>query len=314
MKAGSERQPAVGIVMPVHNRRELTLRCLRSLAHADTSGLCVRTFVVDDGSIDGTSDAIAEQFPEVVVIPGDGSLHYAAGTNRGIAAALDWGADHILAMNDDSIVHPNFLQSMIASAQREERSVIGALLLLLSEPHRVMQVAPQWRTFRGGWYVPEDLTAFTVPTELFPVETIVGNCILYPREAVEECGLLDETNFPCGWGDVQYVARLKRARWRLFVDPKARVWCEPNTYPAPLHTQSASSVLRTLFQDERHPLNMKRQWTARWHSAPSRVAATAAFSIYIAMLSLKALGIGRATRPTRDRSLVPSAGRESTAP
>jgi GT2 family glycosyltransferase len=78
----------IEIVTPVHNRREETLQCLRSLARAESSGLDLHVIIVDDGSTDGTAEAVATQFPDVEIIRGDGSLWYTAGTNRGIQAAL----------------------------------------------------------------------------------------------------------------------------------------------------------------------------------------------------------------------------------
>ena len=58
----------VVIVSPVHNRREITLQCLRSLSRIDRDGLNVHTIIVDDGSTDGTAEAIKRDFPQVELI------------------------------------------------------------------------------------------------------------------------------------------------------------------------------------------------------------------------------------------------------
>ena len=290
----------VGIVIPVHNRREITLQGLRSLSRVDTTGLDVRTFIVDDGSTDGTSDAIRAEFPEVVIIPGDGSLHYAAGTNRGIDAVIEWKADFIAAMNDDAVFHEQFLRRLVATATASPKTIVGGLLLLWDQPHKVFQVGQVWKTFKGGWDIPQDLTVFTVPGDPFEVECIVGNCVLIPSAAVLECGKLDEKRFPHGWGDAQYMARMRRAGWKLMIDPKAYVWCEPNTYPPPLHKLSLAEKLEVLFKNERNPLNLKRQFVMRWESAPSKIAAFSAFLIYCLSLGLKAVGI----RPIEKRPSI----------
>ncbi len=281
----------VGIVIPVHNRREITLQGLRSLARAETTGLNVKTFIVDDGSTDGTSEAIRAEFPEIEIIYGDGSLHYAAGTNRGIDAAMEWGADYIAAMNDDAVFHDQFLRRLVATAEAFPRSIVGGLLLLWDQPHKVFQVGQVWKTFRGGWEIPQDLTAFSMPADPFEVECIVGNCVLIPSEAVRECGKMDEKRFPHGWGDAQYMARLRKAGWKLLIEPRAYIWCEPNTYPPPLHKLSLAKRLNVLFRDDRNPLNLKRQFVLRWESAPSKIAAVLAFFVYCFGLGLKAVGI-----------------------
>lgn len=287
----------VALVAPVHNRRETTLQALQSLARIKTEGLDVRIFIVDDGSIDGTAEAIRNRYPEVVLITGDGSLHYAAGTNRGIEKALEWNADFVVAMNDDAIFHEKFLVRLIGTARSNPRSIIGALLLLWDEPHRVFQIDPKWNTSAGGWTFTDDLTKFALPTDPFKVECIVGNCVLFPAEAIREIGLMDEHHFPHGWGDAQYTVKMKKAGWQLLVDPNAFVWCEPNTYPKPLHDLSKAEILKTLLLNERHPLNLKRQFVARWYSAPSRISAVISFAFYLANLIGKTMNYGFRRQP-----------------
>ncbi|HMM79466.1 MAG TPA: glycosyltransferase family 2 protein [Pyrinomonadaceae bacterium] len=286
----TENARNVAIVIPVYNRREITLQGLRSLAKVDKTGIDLRIFIVDDGSTDGTSDAIRKEFPDVVLIQGDGTLHYAAGTNRGIEAAIDWGAEFVATMNDDAVFHDQFLLRLIKTAEANPRSIVGGLLLLWDEPHKVFQVGQTWETFKGGWVIPDDLTAFNVPETAFRVECLVGNCLMLPAASIREVGLMDEKRFPHGWGDAQWMARFAKAGWNLFVEPKAYVWCEPNTYPKPLHEMSRSKILHTLFLDKRHPLNLSRQFIARWESAPSRTKAVASFVAYLTQLAGKALG------------------------
>lgn len=275
------------LVIPVYNRRQTTLQCLRSLAKIVRDDIDARIFVVDDGSTDGTSDAIASEFPMVEIIRGDGSLHYAAGTNRGIEAALNWNADYIVTMNDDAVYHDQFLQRLIQTAQNNKRSVVGALLLLWDNPHLAFQVAPVWKTLQGGWTFPDEITAFNAGSTPISVEMIVGNCVLFPVAAIKECGLMDEENFPHGWGDAQYLVRMKKAGWNLLVDPRVFVWCEPNTYPTPMHKLGLRKVIDVLFRDRKNPQNLHRQWIARRESAPSKLQAFIAFVIYVLQLVMK---------------------------
>lgn len=282
-----ENLTKVGLVIPVYNRRETTLQCLRSLSKINAEGLDVQIYVVDDGSTDGTSSAISSEFPYVNLVKGDGTLHYAAGTNRGISAALKKDPDYIVTMNDDAIYHEDFLQRLIKTSKQNPRSIIGSLLLLWDEPHKVFQVDFRWETLKGGWQQEHDLTVFDFPKDPFEVEGMAGNCILFPAKAIKECGLMDEEKFPHGWGDMQYVVRMKKAGWKLFIEPRSFVWCEPNTNPKPLHTLSKSEVLKILFKNRRHPQNLQRQFIARWESAPSKPQAFLGFFIHLLTLSAK---------------------------
>lgn len=282
----------VEIVTPVYNRRETTLQCLRSLARIDTTGLNVHVIIVDDGSSDGTSEAISKEFPDVEVVRGDGTLHYTGGTNRGIEAALLRNPDYVLAINNDSIFDEQFLRRMVACAEENPRSVVGALLLLWDRPHQVFQIGSYWQTWYGGWRHRTQLTAFTVPDHAFEVEVIVGNCALYPVAAIKEVGLMKASSFPYGFGDIEYTPRMRRAGWRLLIEPGARVWCEPNVVlPSPTK-QPVTKLARDLFVNYENQFNLRRQFVARWESAPSRAQAVTAFGILLVRLGFKFAGVG----------------------
>lgn len=279
----------LAVVIPVYNRREITLLGLKSLHAVNRTGLEIKFFVVDDASPDGTYKAVREAFPEVEVIRGTGNLHYAAGTNWGIEAALDWAPDYVVTMNDDAVVHADLFVRLIASARKHPRSIFGALLLLWDKPHEVFQVGGSWHTFKGGFVLPEYRTVFDFPDVPFDVDNLVGNCVLFPVEAILECGLMDAERFPDGWGDAQYTNRMKLSGWRLMIDPKAYVWCEPNTYPSPLHETSVKNVFKSLFVNRRHPVNLWRQFISRWEASPGKVRAVTAYCVYVGKLGIKSL-------------------------
>jgi GT2 family glycosyltransferase len=283
----TEKLIKIEIVIPVYNRRETTLKGLQSLTKIDTEGFDVNIIIVDDGSTDGTADAIRLNYPQVKIIEADGTLHYAAGTNRGISDALTRNPDYIVTANDDAVFHDQFLQRLVKTAKENPRSVIGGLLLLWDEPHKVFQVDFKWKVLQGGWTQRNDLTVFDFPKTAFEVEGLAGNCVLIPVQAINEAGLMDEKNFPVGWGDIQYFVRMKKFGWKLMVEPRSYIWCEPNTYPAPLHKVSLNEKFKHLFINRRHPLNFQRQFIARWESAPSKSQALLGFFVYLSQLSSK---------------------------
>lgn len=282
----------VEIVTPVYNRRDTTLQCLRSLSRIDCTGLKVHVIIVDDGSSDGTSEAVRENFPEVQLVEGDGTLHYTAGTNRGIEAALKRNPDYVLAINNDSIFDEQFLRHLVSCAEENPRTVVGPLLLLWDTPHKVFQVGSYWQTWYGGWRPRLSQTIWTIPDHPFDVEVIVGNCVLLPVTVIREIGLMKEERFPYGFGDCEYTPRMRRAGWRLLIDPRAHVWCEPNTNEPSPRRLPKREMLNVLLKDYVSVWNLKRQFVSRWESGPTRIHGVAAFGIQLVRLGLKWRGLG----------------------
>jgi GT2 family glycosyltransferase len=283
----------VEIVAPVHNRREITLLCLRSLARLNTEELNIHIIIVDDGSTDRTGEAISREFSEVEVVPGDGNLWFTEGTNMGVRAALKYQPDYILMINDDAVFDADFLRYMVETAEKYPRSVVGSLLLLWDMPHKLFQVAPIWNTWKGGWQHWEQQTIWTIPTKPWEVDIIVGNCVLVPVEAIREQGLMNSKRYP-NFGDAEYTPRLKRNNWRLLIDPRARVFCQPNTLSKRISNMSLKEKINALFLDLGHGQNLRRHFYHYIDSAPSRLQGFVGFIIFfIRAISRKLLGVSK---------------------
>ena len=89
---------ALSIVVPTHDTRDLTGRCLASLV-ALGSLAEAEVLVVDDGSTDGTFEALAPRFPRATWIRHERPRGFAAAANAGLAAA---SGDLLLLLNSDT--------------------------------------------------------------------------------------------------------------------------------------------------------------------------------------------------------------------
>lgn len=271
----------VEIVTPVHNRRKITLQCLQSISRLKADGLSIGVVIVDDGSTDGTGNAIREQFPDVDVVQGDGTLWFTEGTNVGVRRALEKDPKYILQINDDQVFDAAALRSMVETAERYPRSVVGSLLLLWDAPHRLFQTAPIWDTWSGGWRHWYSQTVWTIPDRPWTVDIIVGNCVLVPVAAIRECGLMNSKRYP-NFGDAEYTPRLRRAGWQLVIDPRARVFCQPNTPPPRLRSMGLRRIYSNLIGDLGKNHNLRRRLYASLDGAPSKLTGLLAFCAFLA--------------------------------
>jgi glycosyltransferase involved in cell wall biosynthesis len=105
--------PSVSVVIPTHNRRELVLRTLRSVLAQEE--LEFEVVVIDDGSSDGTADAIRILGDRRVhVHRNEQPLRVAAARNMGArAAAGRW----IALLDDDDLWSPRKLALQLAAAE-----------------------------------------------------------------------------------------------------------------------------------------------------------------------------------------------------
>ncbi len=101
-------QPVVSVVIATWNTRDLVCGALDALAHSVFSG-SIEVIVIDNGSHDGTTDAIRERFPGTVLIRNAANTGYAHANNQGIAAAR---GRFVLLLGSDTEVRPATLQIM----------------------------------------------------------------------------------------------------------------------------------------------------------------------------------------------------------
>ena len=281
----------VVIVSSVRNRRDITLQCLRSLDRVDTTGLSIHKIIVDDGSSDGTSEAIRKAFPVVELIQGSGDLWCSGGANLGVTRALTYEPDYILLINDDTVFDGKFLVNLVKTAEDNPKTVVGGLLLLWDQPHKVFQVAPIWDTWYGGWRHLNEQTVWSVPGEPFEVEIIVGNCTLFPARTFLEEGLFATRWLP-HYGDAEYTPRLRRRGWKLLIDPAARVFNQPNDVPARMSKMTMEQLYNALWKHYNGPHNLRNRFMCYWLGAPSRLKGLLGFLIYTVRLGLQWAGLG----------------------
>lgn len=99
----------LSIVVLSWNTRELTLACLAALQR-DESTLAREIIVIDNGSHDGSADAIAAAHPGVQLVRNAANRGYAGGNNQGAALAQ---GEYLCLLNSDTEVRPLALDRLV---------------------------------------------------------------------------------------------------------------------------------------------------------------------------------------------------------
>jgi GT2 family glycosyltransferase len=141
---------AVYAVIPVHNRRPITRQCLLCLHQQTFSNL--KIIVVDDGSTDGTSEMIRAEFPEVILLHGDGNLWWTGATNMGVRYAMSQCCkeDYILIINDDVFVHPDYVVTLFNAAENSPGTLVQSVYadadnVILDGGTHINWITAKWR-------------------------------------------------------------------------------------------------------------------------------------------------------------------------
>ena len=215
------------IIIPVHNRKSYTRECLLSL-HNQTFQDFI-TIVIDDGSSDGTSEMIQKEFPEVVLLSGDGDLWWTGAMNLGVRYVIENATlhDYVLTMNDDVMVRPNYLEILLGCALKHTRSLIGSIALNNGNDAIIEDggIKINLYTAKFNWIARgrEYKTVMDEGFSVIPVDVLSGRGTLIPAKVFQSIGLYDSINLPHYGADYEFSYRAKKKGYNLFVDYKSVV-------------------------------------------------------------------------------------------
>jgi hypothetical protein len=188
---------------------------------------------VDNGSTDGSRQAIRAAFPAVEMIANEDNLGFARGSNMGIEHALQQGADYVLLLNNDTLADARLLSELVAVGESDPQ--IGMLVPKIyyhggkrcpepAEGGRLWSAGARWRRFPPRVTIigfgQKDGAAYSVQRE---VDFATGCAMLVKREVFERVGLFDPAFFMYH-EDYDFSARVRRGGYRIVYVPQAVVW------------------------------------------------------------------------------------------
>jgi GT2 family glycosyltransferase/2-polyprenyl-3-methyl-5-hydroxy-6-metoxy-1,4-benzoquinol methylase len=216
--------PKVSAIVLNWNGKADTLECLESLKHVDYNNLEI--VVVDNGSSDDSVLAIRQSFPKVTVIETGNNLGYAGGNNVGIRYALQNGAQWVLILNNDTVVHPMIVKSLLNAANIiPEAGVLGPKIYFYSEPNKIWHAGAkgidELAQFPSlGYGCIDDGRDFD---SIMETDYIYGCAFFIRADTVTKVGLFDERFF-LTHEDIDWCRRSKHLGLKCIFVPDAKVW------------------------------------------------------------------------------------------
>jgi GT2 family glycosyltransferase len=224
-------RPRVDVGVVTWNTRDLTVDALRALL--DGAEDCdVRLLVRDNGSTDGTAEAIARHVPEAELDADGENLGFGAGMNR----LIDRGtAPWFFALNSDAWPEPGALRRLVEVAEQHGGAAAVAPRLerpdgsleLSTLPFPSLRIAALTAVGADRWMSRERAAALLLEgywrhDTARPVDWAVGAALLMRRSALEQIGGFAPQYFMYA-EDLEWCWRATRAGWEIRFDPDAVV-------------------------------------------------------------------------------------------
>lgn len=203
-----------------HNRKEKTLASLTDLHRQELhEGVTLEHTIVDDGSSDGTCEAVSHRFPAVEILQGHGSLYWAGGMRYGWEQSVKTRKfDYLFVYNDDVRLNTGALNHLISTSSCylsnngvQRHAVAGAFTDSIGEltTYSGAVKTTSWHPFRVQRIEPPK-TGFKF------VDTMNMNGALISRPALSAVGFLSDF-FIHGGADFEYGLKLNKVGGKVLL-------------------------------------------------------------------------------------------------
>ncbi len=232
---------SIAVILTCHNRREKTLTCLKNLMNQDgSSDVDLDVYLVDDGSTDGTGEAVKKNFPQVNVLQGDGTLYWNGGMRYAFSVAKKSDYDYYLWLNDDTFLFTDALIILLKTSNSVKQKKGGDVIVT-----GTIVDAYTKKVNYGGRNIKSKLQPLKFiqlenSTEPQPCDTFNGNVVLIPRNVAQKIGNISPEFSKQHGGDFDFGLRAKYAGFQSWVAPGIIGTCSSNSLDGTIFDKSLS--------------------------------------------------------------------------
>lgn len=256
-------------VIPVHNRREMTLAILGQLQTVKRTGFHLDVLVIDDGSSDGTSMMVTKRFPEVFLVRGDGNLWWGGALNVGFRYALDHGYDYIYTLNNDIVLHEDTLEQLHQTAGRLPNTVCGSIVL--DENDRILGAGYTFDGFLHKHRCHNKSKSYeSVSQDFLPCETLSTESTLIPAGVLKQGLFIDNKRFPHNYSDLDFFDLVRRKGFKLVIVRGSVIHARESSsnYHLFIANKNTQEILKSFF-DIKYAFNLNTQKNIAFRDANS---------------------------------------------
>jgi GT2 family glycosyltransferase len=254
----------IHIIVPTYNHCALLRECM---AHVDQQTVArhVNCIVIDDGSTDGVAEMMAQEFPHMTVLAGDGNLWWGGAINKGLGhiRTIAGPDDFVVFLNNDVMMASTTLEHILALAMRD-RATCWATAAVTPENAQASGERGH-ALYRFEWMV--DL--LSQHGQAVEVSYLFGRTTIMPIELFAAVPGIDTHLFRHYWSDSDFSLRAKAAGYATCITGHSFVRLHHDTETTGTHIDffATGRTLReiwTYFTDIKSLGNLKFAW--RFHS------------------------------------------------
>ncbi len=251
---------SICIIIPTFNRRDYLFQLLLQIGKLENRyNVDIIPVIVVDGCTDDTCEMLAREFPSYITLRGPGGWWWTKCINEGMKYAIcRFCPDYLLLLNDDSQIHPDYLNALIESAYSAgDDSIIGSISVTDNSPLRVTFSGVKsidWTYYRVmNYHRSFELLENIPPLGLYPSFALNGRGSFFSAKLILEVGFLNEHSFPQYGSDDDLALRAWKKGFLVFI-----------SYSCIVFDRTQETAKGTAFRQDRLPVFLKSFFT--WNS------------------------------------------------
>jgi GT2 family glycosyltransferase len=183
-----------------------------------SNNISIDVYLTDDGSTDGTKEAIQKRFPEVTILIGDGNLFWAEGMRNSWTKALQKDYDGYFLINDDVEFYDNVFEQLLATHEYSlTKFNKGGIYIGATEDKNLHKL-----TYSGSMVINKFLyTQKRLPPNgtFQKCELANANIMLVSKTVVDKIGIL-AAGYSHGMADYDYTLTANKHNIPVLIAPQ----------------------------------------------------------------------------------------------